>query len=112
MKIAREVVLDLIKATRKVAEPENVATPGQELTVYFLDDITLSFTKGEKVDFYGLTFEALGRDFSIINNLEVLVAGENDEGDEEGFIVEDEQLLTHLADFLQWRIRVMETFGS
>ena len=112
MKISKDLTLELIKSVRGKVEPETLPAATQELSVYFLDDITLSFTKNDRQDFYGLTFEALGRDFSIINNLEVLVTAENDEGDEEGFIVEDEVLLGLLEDFISWRIKVLKNFGA
>lgn len=112
MKISKELTLDLIKIIRDKVEAEIVSTEEQSLSVYFLDDITLSFTQTERKDFYGLTFEALGRDFSVINNLEVLVTAENDEGDEEGFIVEDEVLIGLLEEFLTWRIKVLKDFGA
>lgn len=112
MKVSKETTLELVKAIRSRVEPETVDAGAQKLTVYFLDDITLSFTQTERQDFYGLTFEALGRDFSIINNLELLVTGENDEGDEEGFIVEDEKLVTLLEEFLAWRVKTLSLFGA
>ena len=112
MKVAKEAVSGLVKAMRAAVEAESVEVGPQTLTVYFLDDVTLSFTQTERQDFYGLTFEALGRDFSVINNLELLVTSENDEGDEVGLIVEDGELVALLEDFLRWRTRTLEVFGA
>lgn len=112
MKVAKDKVLPLLHLIKSTIEEEILETPKQELSVFFLDDITLSFTREEKPIFYGLTFEALGRDFSVINNLEVLVAAENDEGDEEGYLVEDEALVELLNEFLGWRTKVLEKFGA
>lgn len=112
MKVSKEVVLDLVKAVRAKVEPETIDAGSQKLSVYYLDDITVSFTQTERQDFYGLMFEALGRDFSIINNLELLVTGENDEGDEEVFIVEDENLVEELSSFLRWRTGVLDRLGA
>lgn len=112
MKVSKEVTMSLIRSIRSKVEPETVDAGTQNLTVFFLDDITLSFTQTERQDFYGLTFEALGRDFSIINNLELLVIAENDEGDEEGFIVEDELLVSKLEKFLALRTEILDEFGA
>lgn len=112
MKISKEPVMEIIKAVRSIVEPEVIEAPLQDLSVYYLDDITLSFTTTERADFYGLMFEALGRDFSIINNLEVLFSAENDEGDEESFSLESPELIKHLEDFLRWRAEVIRSFGA
>lgn len=112
MKISKDTVASLVKTVRGATTPETVAGTGQELTVYYLDDLTLSFTQGEKPAFFGLTFEALGRDFYVIANLDLLVTAENDEGDPEAYMVEDEKLAEAIDHFLQWRTDVLEKFGA
>lgn len=110
MKVSSDVVKDLLAAIREVAEPESLDTGIQILTLYRLDDVIAMFTTGETPVFHGVTFEALGQDFSIINNLELLVRGENDEGDEEAFIVGDREVPA-LEEFLIWRTRTIRSLG-
>lgn len=112
MKVSREAVQLLIMSMRKNVEPETVDTGAQLLTLYRLDDVVVSFTQSVPEAFYGITFEALGQDFSIINSLDLLVSGENDEGDDETFLVEDDVLLERLEEFLAWRTKTLDTFGA
>ena len=109
-KLVREDIAPLIKMITKSSVGELVFTGEQKLKVYYLDDVTLTFSVSDKPSFFGLMFEALGRNFTVLGSLDLIVSGEAEEGEENAFIVEDDRLLELIREYLLWRLKVLEAF--
>lgn len=113
MKIPSATVKNLAKAVREKAVFDDVdGIDEQKVRAYFLEDITVSFILGEKPTFFGISFEAIGREFTILQNLDILVSlpEENEEG-EEAYEINDEKTVKLLNDYLVWRTTALETVG-
>jgi len=113
VKIAKDVVGKLIVAVQKEAEPLTVDAEGEALLAYYLDDLSVTFTPGEKPVFYGLIFEALGQEFSVLGNLDVLIAVPSEEVEDEtdALVIADESFIAKLEEFLSWRTSMLENFS-
>ena len=112
MKLEKSSLPPLVRAVRQASEPELVTNEGESFQVFYLDDLTLSYSGSEKPTFFGLTFEALGRDFTVLANLDILVGDLNEEGEDEVYLVEDEALVGLLQEYLAWRTAVLEKLGA
>lgn len=112
MKLNRVVIEDLVSKVRQAVEPVEL-NKGKLLKAFYMDDLTLSFLPDdEDFVFYGLGFEALGRDFFVLNDYSVLVLTENDEGDSETHEVVDKEFIGYLNEYLHWRTKVVAKFHS
>jgi len=113
MKLPADTVKNLTKIVREKGIAEDVdGENGQKLRVFFLEDITTSFLLNEKPTFFGISFEAIGREFTILQSLDLLVSlpEENEEG-EAAYEINDEKTMGILNEYLVWRTKALETVG-
>lgn len=112
MKISQDVVRDLAKVARSQGVAEEIEGPdGQKIQSFFLEDLTVSFLMGDKTSLFGISFEALGREFTIIASLDLLVSLPTEDGGDEVFEIEDADVLAHLETYLRWRTVALEKFN-
>jgi len=116
MKITASVVKALAKAVRaQGVVNESETAEGKKLQAYYLEDMTLSFIIGDdgRQSLYGLSFEAIGKEFSIISSLDLLVSLPSEEDDEESvYDINDSDFLAHIEEYLRWRTVMLEKFDS
>lgn len=111
MKISAKTVKRFATAVRTEGVVEEIdSEDGEKLQVFHLEDVTLSFTVGDKKSLYGILFEAIGREFTLTSSLDLLVSLPQENGEEGVFEVEDSELLEHIEKYLEWRSVALETF--
>lgn len=110
MKVNSAVVKDIAKLTIKIGTREQRNDNGAIMNVFNTDDLTAIFqTINGKPTFYGLVFEALGKDFIINNDFNIILSGSDENGDEGTYEVTDELFLKSLENFLKWRLEILQT---
>lgn len=111
MKISKEIIAKTVSKIRAKIEPEFLEDAG--VKAYYLDDMTASFTIGERETFFGLTITVIGRDFHIMQDLSILVQDEDETTQEDAvFIVEDPSIVEFLNGYLVLRGDLLERFGA
>jgi hypothetical protein len=113
MKISQDVVKGLAKAARSQGVVEELDGPdGAKIQAYYLEDVTVSFLTGAKPSLYGISFETLGKEFTIISSLDLLISLPKDEDDsDEVFEIEDAGVVEHIETYLRWRTVALEKFN-
>lgn len=110
MKISSETIKKLAQAVKAKAMTEDLEdSDGNTIRAYFLQDLTLTFkvTNGRST-FYGLNFQTVGRQFTILQNLELLTTFVED-GVNKVFEVADQPFLNAIENYLRWRATSLET---
>jgi hypothetical protein len=108
MKADKSQVGRILKGVRKYIEPESVPEISEDMKVYYLDDITVTFSEKEKSVFFGLSLDVLGRDFHILPDLSVLVAEDEENGKDDAYVIEDDSLLEFINGYLSIRADLLE----
>lgn len=113
MKISQDVVRGLAKAVRSHGVTDELEGPdGQTIQAFYLEDVTVSFIQAEKPSLYGISFEAIGKEFTIIANLDILISlPKGEDEDEEVYELDDAGVVAHLEDYLTWRTVALEKFN-
>ena len=140
MKISRAALVELLRAVRKHVTPQDA--PNTKLTAYYLDDMTVLFTRGDNPTFFGVVISVLGRELSVVADRSVLVEDDRpplstDGGEDEGLIsgesissadldddtlsgdtsgeilsVDDDRVIKFLDSFIHIRAHLLETLGA
>lgn len=111
MKISQDVVKNLAKAARSKGVSEKLDGPdGQVIQAFYLEDVTVSFVLGDRPALYGISFEVLGKEFTIIASLDLLMSLPKEEGKEQVFELNDAGILAHIEEYLRWRTVALEKF--
>ncbi len=117
MKVNKNLVRELAIAVRtKGLSEDSTGLNGEHFKIFYMEDVTVTFLlkeNAEAPEFFGASFAALGRDFSILNDLGLYIAlpDEANEDEEEIYEITEEPLIRHLERFLAWRISAMRTFS-
>lgn len=115
MKISQDVVKALAKAAREHGVGDTLEGPNNtKIQAFFLEDFTVSFSVDQqgKTSFHGLSFEVLGKEFTVIPSLELLVSLPSDDGeDEEAYELDEEAIVKHIELYLLWRKDALEKYG-
>lgn len=107
----KNVVWSFVRAVRKATDPVTI-DGAENLQAYYLDDVTATFDQSGK-RFVGLSIDVLGRSFVVLSDLTVAFEDETVENEDEGiFIVEDENIIRFLQEFLPVRQKLLESFGA
>lgn len=100
MKVDKSVVSQFVKRVVMTFAPDDV----DDNKAYYMDDSTIILASDNKL--VGITFEVLGQSFNVMSNLElVLTTGD---GDDDAYLVDDEDMIKLVNKFLTWRIEVLE----
>ncbi len=111
MKISLDAVKTLARASRSKLSPEDVENEeGETVRIYSLEDFTISFLIEDKPKFFGLTFNALAQEFTVLSSLDLLVFITDNEG-EAAYEIEDEDTIRSLENYVLWRASMLETTG-
>lgn len=111
MKISKNEAANLIQEVQKKIKPVDI--DNSNFIAYFLDDITVIFVREEKVRFFGITLEVLGRTFSVIDDLTITIKDtEEDDNDDNIYSLEDQNMTDFLNKFLALRTELIRTFGA
>jgi hypothetical protein len=74
--------------------------------------VTVSFVAGERPSLYGISFETLGKEFTIVSSLDLLISLPKDDDDsDEVFEIEDADVVAHIEEYLRWRTVALEKFN-
>ena len=113
MKISQDVVKGLAKAARTYGVSEDIEGPeNQKIQAFYLDDVTVSFNLGDRASLYGVSFETLGKEFTIIASLDLLISlPKGDDSEDEIFEIEDAGVVAHIEEYLRWRTVALEKFN-
>jgi hypothetical protein len=113
MKISQDVVKRLAKAARSQGVAEVLDGPdGAKIQAFYLEDVTVSFVAGERPSLYGISFETLGKEFTIVSSLDLLISLPKDDDDsDEVFEIEDADVVAHIEEYLRWRTVALEKFN-
>lgn len=113
MKISHDVIKGLARAARSQGVAEELDGPeDQKIQAFYLEDFTVSFLQGERPSLYGVSFEALGKEFTILANLELMMSlPKEEENEDEIYEISDPDVVAHLEDYLRWRTIALEKFN-
>lgn len=112
MSNVQEVVKDLITHVVREGGQEERTVEGVKSTVYTFKDLLVVFEKRSKPAFGGMVFEALGKDFIVTPDFEILVTGvDYGTNEDDTFEVNSELFLDSLENFLEWRLTALKTLG-
>lgn len=114
MKISQDVVKNLVKAVRTHGLADDIDGPeGQPIDAYYLEDLSVSFLAGDRPSLYGISFEAIGREFTILPTLELIVTLPQAEGEaeDEAYELDDAEVVAHIEAYLRWRTVALEKFN-
>lgn len=113
MKISQDIVKELARAVRSQGVSEEIeGVDGKTVQAFYLEDVTVSFIKGDRPTLYGVSFEALGKEFTIIDSLDLLISlPKNEADDEDVYEIEDAGVLAHIEEYLRWRTIALEKFN-
>lgn len=115
MKISQDVLKSVAKAAREHGVEDVLEGPnGTKIQAFFLEDFTVSFSINDqgKTSFHGLSFEVLGKEFTVIPSLELLVSLPTEDGeDEEAYELDEEAIVKHIELYLTWRKDALEKYG-
>lgn len=110
MRVNSGLIKEVAKLVIKHGERDQRNDNGTVMNVFNMDDLTAIFeTVDGKPTFYGLVFEALGKDFIINNEFSIILAGSDENGEEGTYEVSDELFLKSLEKFLKWRLEVLQS---
>lgn len=105
MKIDPNILKGLIKSIKSNYSSEKLELDDDTvLYIYSIEDFTLSFTEERK--FFGMTFEILGREFSLLSNGDLLVSIEDEDDEAEAYSIEDPSLVKYINDYFVWRTNI------
>lgn len=101
MKVEKTIVMNLVKSALRTFAPDEVG----ENKAYYADDMTIVLTNENKL--FGVSFESLGQSYNILNTLELILT--TGEGEDDAYIVDDEDMITLINEYLQWRTKVLQS---
>lgn len=108
--VSRDTIRNLVKAVMSVARPQSV--DDSDMSACYLDDISVVFLKTSgKNSLYGVTVSVLGREFHLLADGQVALVEDNDD-DAPIYVVEDDNIVSFLEDFLKLRTDLILTFGA
>ena len=116
MKFSREVVRPLALAAKKHGVGDSMlGLQGERIQSFFLEDFSVSFSlnpETKKPSFYGLSFEVLGKSFTVLSDYEILVTLPSEDGEsEESYALDDPDLIEYLERYVAWRGELLERHG-
>lgn len=113
MKVSQEIVKGLARVARNQGVAEEIEGPdNQTIQAFYLEDVTVSFVLAEKPTLYGLSFEVLGKEFTILPTLDLLVSlPKVEDDDDEIYEIEDSGVIAHIEEYLKWRTVALEKFN-
>lgn len=114
MPVSSDLVKSMVSLLMKAGTSERHRDEsGADLIVVRLNDLMVSLEeRNGKKAFYGMVFEALGQDFTILPGGDVLIQAVNDEtGDVDTLEVNDDEFIELLEKFLEWRKQALEVLN-
>lgn len=111
MRVSQEIIRELAKSIREHGIKEDITGPDNaRITAFYLEDMTVSFITDEKTSLYGISFETLGKEFTILPSLELVVQLPASDTEDDVYEIEDPALFKALEDYLRWRVRILKDF--
>lgn len=93
----------LAELVTTLTEGEPVMTPQGELQAYTIEELAVTYRDGE---FFGVSFDVLGREWSAFRTGQVMVVLNND-GAMESYELKDDALYRQLDKFIKWRTETL-----
>lgn len=100
MKVDKNLVVQFVKSVRSKFAPDEL----EEHNAYYMDDATVILASDNKL--VGIYFEAIGQSFNILSTRDLIVS--LDDNEEESYVVDDENMMDLIHEYLAWRIKVLE----
>jgi len=100
MKVDKDLVVQFVKNVRRNFAPDEL----EEHNAYYMDDATVILASDNKL--VGIYFEAIGQSFNILSTRDLVLSLDDDE--DEAYVVDDENMMELIHEYLSWRIKVLE----